>query len=275
MSRWYAIATDIEDARVEAARAALLARERAARADAEQASRLKDRFLDAVSSELRTPLTTMLRWEEVLRDETAEAALHVQALDAIHEIARLQARFIDDLLEVSRGINGELHLDLHPLDLERVLREALEALAPVALARQIALARRGAPDVAEVQGDAPHLRRVIDILLANALKLTEPGGRITVAVARQDRSVVIEVEDSGRGIAAESLPGLFEPFSQVDDAPARVDLGLGLGLAIARQIALLHHGELTAASAGLGQGATFTLRLPAGGAHPRSASGPA
>jgi signal transduction histidine kinase len=274
LSRWYAIATDIEDVRAEAARAELLARERAARADAEQASRLKDRFLAAVSSELRTPLTKMLRWEEVLRDETAEAALHVQALDAIHEIARFQTRLIDDLLEVSRGISGELHVDLHPLDLERVLCEALEALAPIALARQIALARRGATDVAEVRGDAPRLRRVLDILLANALKLTEPGGRVTVAVAREDRSIVLEVEDSGRGIAAESLPRLFEPFSQIEDSPARVDLGLGLGLAIAKQIVALHHGELTAASAGLGQGATFTLRLPVDEAHPRPTSGP-
>jgi signal transduction histidine kinase/ActR/RegA family two-component response regulator len=249
------------EASTEATRAELLARERAARADAERASRLKDQFLAVVSHELRAPLTTMLLWEKVLR-ETADVAMRAQALDAIHESALSQSRLVDDLLDVSRGICGKLHVGLRPLDIERVLREALEAIAPAALAKQIALARRGAPIAAEVQGDAARLRQVLDNLLTNAVKFTEPGGRIAVAVGRQDRSIVIDVEDSGRGLAPESLPRLFEPFSQFDESLMCVNGGLGLGLAIAKQLVALHHGELTAASPGPGRGATFTLRLP-------------
>ncbi len=272
-SRWYAVAADIEDACAGVERAELLARERAARAGAEEASRLKDQFLAAVSHELRTPLTTMLLWEMVLRDETAGAALRAQALDAIHESALAQSRLVDDLLDVSRGISGKLHVDLRPLDLERVLREALEAIGSAAHAKQIALARRGAPATAEVQGDGPRLRQVFDNLLANAVKFTDPGGRITVAVAHRDRTIAIDVEDSGRGIAPESLPRLFEPFSQIDDSSPRVNGGLGLGLAIAKQLVALHHGELTVASAGSGRGATFTVRLPL--AEARCAGSPA
>ncbi len=261
-SRWLGIATDIEDAHASAERVEQLARERAARAAAEQASRLKDRFLATVSHELRAPLTTLLLWEQVLRDETADAALHAQALDAIHQSAVAQSRLVGDLLDVSRAISGKLHIDLRPLDIERVLREALDAIAPAARAKQITLARRGAPAAAEVQGDATRLRQVLDNLLANAVKFTAAGGRITVAVARQDRSIAIDIEDSGRGIAPEFLPHLFEPFRQLDDSSTGVDGGLGLGLAIAKQLVALHDGELTAASAGPGRGATFTVRLP-------------
>jgi CheY-like chemotaxis protein/anti-sigma regulatory factor (Ser/Thr protein kinase) len=169
---------------------------------------------------------------------------------------------VDDLLDVSRAISGKLHVDLSPLDPERVLRAALEAIAPAARAKQIVLDRRGAQVVAELQADEARLRQVLDNLLANAVKFTEPGGRITVAVARRDRTIAIDIEDSGRGIAPERLPHLFEPFSQLEDPLVHLNDGLGLGLAIAMQLVVLHHGELTAASAGLGRGATFTLRLP-------------
>jgi signal transduction histidine kinase len=273
-SRWYAVAADIEDARAEAAREELLARERVARADAEQANRAKDQFLAAVSHELRAPLTTMLLWERVLRDETADVALRAQALDAIHESAQSQSRLVGDLLDVSRAISGKLHVDLRPLDIESVLRAALEAIAPAALAKQIALDRRGERVVVEVQGDDARLRQVLDNLLANAVKFTERGGRVAVVVARRERSIAIDIEDSGRGIAPDFLPRVFEPFSQLDDSSTRLDGGLGLGLAIAKQIVALHHGELTAASAGPGRGSTFTLQLPiADEQHARSPSG--
>jgi signal transduction histidine kinase/ActR/RegA family two-component response regulator len=261
-ARWYAAATDIEAERAEAARAEALAREHAARAEAEQSSRLKDQFLAAVSHELRAPLTTMLLWERVLRDETASAALQAQALDAIHQSALTQSRLVDDLLDVSRAISGKLHVDLRPLDIELVLRAALEAVAPAALAKQIVLDRRGPRVAVEVEADEARLRQVLGNLLANAVKFTDPGGRVTVAVARQERSIAISIEDSGRGIAPDFLPHVFEPFSQTADASNRTNHGLGLGLAIAKQIVALHHGELTAASAGPGRGATFTLQLP-------------
>jgi signal transduction histidine kinase len=282
-SRWYAVATDIEQARAEAERDELLARARGARAGAEQVHQLQEQFLAAVSHELRAPLTAMLRWERVLRDETADAALRAQALAAIHESALSQARVVDELLDASRVVGGKLDVDLRPLDLEGVLRGALEAVAPVALAKQIALDRRGARIVVDVQADAARVRQVLDTLLANAVRLTEPGGRVTVAVARQEHTVSIEVEDSGRGIAPDLLLRVFEPFSQLHHPEGREGsegsegggLGLGLGLAIAKQIAVLHQGELTAASAGPGRGATFTLRLPiADERRARSASSP-
>jgi len=280
-ARWYGIATDTEEARAEAERTELLARERAARADAEQANRLKDQFLAAVSHELRAPLTTMLLWEKVLQDEAADVALHAQALDAIHQSALSQSRLVGDLLDVSRAISGKLHIDLRPLDLERVLRAALEAIAPTALAKRIVLDRRGARIVAEVQADEARLRQVLDNLLANAVKFTEPGGRVTVAVERQEQTIAIAIEDSGRGIAPEFLPRVFEPFLQLDDSSTRGDGGLGLGLAIVKQLVALHHGELTASSAGTGRGATFTVKLPvaderrAGAPAGRVARGPA
>jgi signal transduction histidine kinase/ActR/RegA family two-component response regulator len=261
-ARWYAAAADIEDQRAEAARAELLARERAARAEVEQTSRLKDQFLAAVSHELRAPLTTMLLWERVLRDETAGVALHAQALDAIHQSALFQSRLVDDLLDVSRAVSGKLHVDLRPLDIETVLRSALEAIAPAALAKQIVLDRRGARVAVEVDADEARLRQVLGNLLANAVKFTDPGGRITVVVTRQERTIAIGVEDSGRGIAPDFLPHVFEPFSQIEDSLAGENHGLGMGLAIAKQIVALHCGELTAASAGPGRGSTFTLRLP-------------
>ncbi len=261
--RWFGVATDVEDARAEAERDEVLARERAARAEAEQASRIKDQLLAAVSHELRAPLTAMLMWEQVLRDEHADAALRAQALEAVHQSALSQSRLVGDLLDVSRAMRGKLHVDLRPLDLERVLCGAVEAIAPAALAKGIALERRGAPVDAVVQGDDARLRQVLDNLLANAVKFTEAGGRVTIAVAREGSRVVISVEDSGCGIAPESLPHLFKPFSQIGDSGLPMHGGLGLGLAIAKQIVDLHHGELTAASAGRGRGATFTVKLPA------------
>ncbi len=272
---------EAERERAERERAELIARERAARADAEQAHWLKDRFLSAVSHELRAPLTTMLLWEKVLRDEaTSEAAseatsgaLRAQALDAIRQSALAQSRLVGDLLDLSRALSGKLHVDLRPQDLERVLRAALEAIAPAARARQIVLDRRGAPAVALVLADGARLRQVLDALLDNAVKFTEPKGRVTLAVERREGMIAITVEDTGRGIAPERLPGVFEPFRRLEHAPARTErgVGLGLGLAIARKIAALHHGELTAASEGPGRGASFTLTLPiADEARPRA-----
>jgi signal transduction histidine kinase len=271
--RWFATATDIDDAQAEAERTALLARERAARAEAEQASRLKDQFVAAVSHELRTPITTMLLWEKVLCDDRVDAAARAQAISAIHESAATQSRLVDDLLDVSRAISGKLHVDLRVVDLEHVLGEALAAIAPHALAKEITLERRGAPITTEVQGDDARLRQVFDNLLSNAVKFTDRGGRIGVTVVREGRSIIIDVVDSGRGIAPELLQRVFEPFSQSEDSLTETAGGLGLGLTIARQIVALHHGALVATSAGRGQGTTFTVTLPiASGRRPALAS---
>lgn len=263
-SRWFATAIDVHDAHeATAAHQELIAREAAARASAEEANRLKDRFLATVSHELRTPLTTMVLWEGVLRDDHVDPVLRARALEAIRQSVVVQSRVVGDLLDISRAISGKLYVDLRAVDVDQLVSDALAAIAPVATARSIALDRRGSAAGSEVRGDAVRLRQVLDNLLTNAVKFTEPGGRVTVIVTRRGRSIVIDVEDTGRGIAAEFLPRLFEPFSQIDDATTRSAGGLGLGLAIASRLVELHGGTLVASSRGPRRGATLTVTLPA------------
>ena len=262
--RWTGTASDVHDARnATAERNALVALERAARADAEQANHLKDQFLAAVSHELRTPLTTMVLWEAILRDEAADGTLRARALEAIRQCVLVQSRLVGDLLDISRAKSGKLYVDLRTVDIEHLVGEALETIVPLALAKQIALDRRGTLDGGEVHGDAVRLRQVLDNLLTNAVKFTERGGRVTVTVSRRGRSIVIEVEDTGCGIVPELLPRLFEPFTQSHDASTHSDGGLGLGLAIAKRLVELHGGTLVASSQGTGRGATLTVALPA------------
>jgi signal transduction histidine kinase/ActR/RegA family two-component response regulator len=261
--RWTGTAIDIHDARnATVERNALLALERAARADAEEANRLKDQFLAAVSHELRTPLTTIALWAALLRNEAADSALRDRALEVIRQSVLVQSRVVGDMLDISRAITGKLYVDLRPVDVEHVLRAALESIAPVALEKHVALDRRGVLVGGEVQGDVVRLRQVLDNLLSNAVKFTDPGGRVAVTASRRGRSIVIEVEDTGCGIAPEFLPRLFDPFSQTDDASTRTAGGLGLGLAIAKRLVELHGGTLRASSPGPGCGATLTLALP-------------
>jgi signal transduction histidine kinase/ActR/RegA family two-component response regulator len=263
-SRWFGAATDIHEARVGAAeRNELLALERAARSGAEEANRLKDQFIATVSHELRTPLTTMVLWEAILRDDTAEPELRTRALDAIRQSVMVQSRVVGDLLDISRAISGKLYVDLRPVEIGRVVRGALDTIAPTASAKQITVECRGADAGGEVSGDAVRLLQVLDNLLSNAVKVTEPGGRITVTVSRPGRSIVISIEDTGRGIAAELLSRLFEPFSQSADTSTRAEGGLGLGLVISRRLVELHGGTLVASSKGPGQGATLTIAMPA------------
>ena len=261
--RCFAVATDVHDARhARSGRSDLVARERAARADAEQASRLKDRFIAAAAHELRAPVTTMLLWEKVLRDPTSDDALRAQALDAIHQSAQAQSRLVGDLLDVSRAISGKLFVDLRPIELEQIVVETVDSFAPAAAQKRITLERCGRA-LGEVAGDAARLRQILGNLLSNAVKFTEPGGTILVTASHTNDAVEIAVVDTGRGIAPELLPHVFEPYVQMEDALTRSQGGLGLGLAIAKELAELHHGALTCTSEGPGRGATFRLRLPA------------
>ena len=277
-SRWWATASDIDEARTtDSLRAELLAQALAARADAEQANRLKDQFLAAVSHELRAPLTTLLLWEKVLGDPSADAATHAQARAAIRESVAAQARLVGDLLDVARAISGKLYIDLRAIDLATLVREAVDAAMPAARARGVVLAQRGSLAPVEVQGDATRLRQVLDNLLANAVKYTESGGAIAVEIQRTLHAVEMTIEDTGRGIAPEFLARIFEPFSQTDDALTRRGGGLGLGLAISRQLVELHEGTLVATSEGVGRGTRVTVALPAAAAQAPalSATGPA
>jgi signal transduction histidine kinase/CheY-like chemotaxis protein len=273
-ARWFGTAVDIHDARNAAAeRNDLLAREREARADAEQANRLKDQFLGVVSHELRAPLTTMVLWENILRDDANNLALRTKALDAIRQSAQLQSRVVGDLLDVSRAIAGKLHIDLRPIELERVVGVAIEEITPSAVEKQIVLERRGDLTGVSVQADAVRLRQVLGNVLSNAVKFTGRGGRVTISLSRRGRSVVIEVADSGVGIEAEVLPRLFEAFSQTDDSTMSRGTGLGIGLAIAKQLVELHHGTIAATSAGPGSGTMLTIVLPVSAEVATSPSG--
>ncbi len=269
--RWFGTAMDREDEHMALdERTELLTQAHAARADAEQANRLKDQFLAIVSHELRAPMTTMLLWERVLRDPTAEPEVREQALAALHESAVTQTRLVSDLLDVARAISGKLYVDLRPVDLARVCREAVEAVGPGIAAKRLAISMHGTETLVNVQGDAARLRQVLDNLLSNAINFTPEGGRISVDLARRGRRISLEVTDTGRGVAAEFLPYMFEAFSQTDDALTRDRKGLGLGLAIVKQLVELHEGTVTATSAGTGCGTRFTISLPA--AAPRTSS---
>ena len=236
--------------------------ERAARTDAERANRLKDQFLAAVSHELRTPLTTMMLWEKVLRDASVHDELRTRALDVIHQSAMAQSRLVGDLLDVSRAISGKLFIDLRSVDLAHLLSAAIDEIRPAAETKRVSVERAFEIELPEVIGDASRLRQVFDNLLSNALKFTPAGGRVMVAARREGSSMVVTIRDTGRGIAPEFLPRLFEPFSQTDDALTRAEGGLGLGLTIAHQLVVLHDGTLSAASEGPDRGATFTVSLP-------------
>jgi signal transduction histidine kinase/CheY-like chemotaxis protein len=262
-SRWFGTAVDIHDTRqLRSERNELATRLLAAKSEAETASRLKDQFLAAVSHELRAPLTTIVLWEGVLRNET-DPLLRAKALDVIRQSALGQSRVVADLLDISRGIAGKLHVDLRPIDLGRLVREAIEANAPAAEAKGITFEHRDTVAASDVKGDPMRLRQVFDNLLSNAIKFTDSRGKIAVTVGRRSRSIVVDIRDTGCGISAELLPRLFEPFSQSQATLTRGAVGLGLGLAIAKQLVDLHGGTLTAASDGAGCGARLTMTIPA------------
>jgi signal transduction histidine kinase/ActR/RegA family two-component response regulator len=262
--RWLTAA--VEQASVgDADRAELVERLRAAQSAAQQAHKLKDQVLAAVSHELRSPVTTMMLWERVLRDPAADQTARMQALDAIHQSATAQSKIVADLLDVSRAISGKLHVDIRSVDIGTLVGSAVEGLLSAALAKRISLVHEGTSSPGEVQGDGARLRQVIDNLLSNAIKFTAPGGKVTVRIQRKRPLMILEVEDNGRGIPTDMLDKIFEPFHQGDESIALREGGLGLGLSIAKQIVELHHGTLTAASEGPGRGARMTLTLPIAG----------
>ncbi len=230
---------------------------------AEHANRQKDQLLARVSHELRGSLATMRLWAGLLRKDDLEGEVRGHAVDAIHQSVLLQSQLVGDLLDISRAIAGKLRIDRRELDVASVVSNALASIAPGMRAKRITVDAHLDPAIRFVEGDAIRLRQVIDNLLVNALKFTEPEGRVVVTTRGDASSVVIEIADDGRGIDRELLPRLFDAFSQSDDELAANGSGLGLGLAIAFQIATLHGGTLTAASAGRGQGSMFTLQLPA------------
>jgi PAS domain S-box-containing protein len=251
-----------ERKRFELERERLLANAQAAQKEAEQANRLKDEFLATASHELRTPLTAVLGWSRMLRTGKLDAENSARALESIERNATLQTKLIDDLLDVSRIITGKLTLDRRPIEIAHVVSDAVNTVRPAADAKKITIETSFDAEAEPVFGDANRLQQVVWNLLSNAVKFTPKYGRIEVALQRVNSEVQISVGDSGEGISSEFLPYVFDRFSQGDGKTTRSHSGLGLGLAIARQLVELHGGTVKAHSDGPGRGATFKLRLP-------------
>jgi PAS domain S-box-containing protein len=243
-------------------RAASLLRERDARRHAEEADRLKDEFLATLSHELRTPLTSILGWASMIRNGEVEGSNASRAIETIERNARSQARLIDDLLDVSRIITGNLRLDLHPLNLVPIVDAALDALRPTADVKGIKLQTRFVPGQCLVKGDPNRLRQVIWNLLSNAIKFTQRGGSVSIDLTCVESTARLMVNDTGDGISQEFLPYVFDRFRQAEGSISRKQGGLGLGLAVARHLVELHGGTITAESDGLGKGSTFSVDLP-------------
>ncbi|MEN3330759.1 MAG: hypothetical protein V7641_124 [Blastocatellia bacterium] len=242
--------------------AMLFAEAHRARAEAEEANRMKDEFLATVSHELRTPLNAIVGWSHMLRTRSFDEATTARALETIERNAKSQAQIVEDILDVSRIITGKLRLDVQPVDLAAIIEAALDSVRPAAEAREIRLQAILDPRAGPVSGDTNRLQQVVWNLLANAVKFTSKNGRIQVRLERVASHVEIIVADTGQGIRADLLPFVFDRFRQGDSTSTRLHGGLGLGLAIVRHLVELHGGTVTAASTGEGQGATFTVKLP-------------
>jgi signal transduction histidine kinase/PAS domain-containing protein/ActR/RegA family two-component response regulator len=235
--------------------------ERAARAAAERAGRMKDDFLATLSHELRTPLNAILGWTHLLR-KGVDREHWERGIDVIERNARAQTQLISDLLDISRITAGKMRLDVQRVELPVVIEAALEAVRPAADAKGVRLQTVLEPIADAVHGDPGRLQQIIWNLISNAVKFTPRDGRVQVVLARVNSHVELQVSDSGQGIPPEFLPHLFERFTQADASSTREHTGLGLGLALVKQLVEMHGGRVKAASDGMGKGATFVVELP-------------
>ena len=248
----------------------LLKREREARDEAERQSSLKDEFLATLSHELRTPMNAILGWLSIL--ESGKQVRDLQSvLEVIARNAQIQAKLIDDLLDMNRLLSGNAHLDVSAVDMAALLQTTLQGLQPAADAKGVIIVATLDPGVGGLLGDARRLQQVLWNLIHNAIKFTPAQGRVEINVRRVDGELEVSVVDNGRGISPSFLPHVFERFRQQDASSTRATFGLGLGLSIAKQLVELHGGTISANSEGEGRGATFVVRLPA---VPRNAAPP-
>ena len=278
-----ALLTSVYDARLEARtqilassqatseeRQKLLDRERAARAELERMSAMKDQFLATLSHELRTPLNAILGWTQLLQLKTKENAVVNDALQTIERNAWIQARLIDDLLDMSRIIAGNIRLEGQFIEPAGFVEAAIETARPAAMAKRIDLRVSLARDTGVIWGDASRLQQVMWNLISNAVKFTPPEGKVEISLFRLGDQIEMRVSDSGIGISRDFLPHVFDRFRQAEGGTTRRFGGLGLGLSIAKQLLELHGGTIEAHSEGLGAGASFIVRIPL--AEPRRAS---
>jgi PAS domain S-box-containing protein len=251
-----------ERKRAEEKLAHLLVRERAARADAEKANRLKDEFLATLSHELRTPLNAVIGWSRMLKSGRLDPESCLHAMEVIERNAWAQKQIIEDILDVSRVITGKLQLNLAPVDLVAVVEAALDAVRPALEAKDIHVEMEYQERLRIIAGDADRLQQVVWNLLSNASKFTPAGGTVVVRVSQDETYAAVEISDTGPGIAPEFLPHVFERFRQADGSTTRTHGGLGLGLAIVRHLVELHGGLIGVENVTSGSGAVFTVKLP-------------
>jgi PAS domain S-box-containing protein len=238
-----------------------------ARGEADRANGIKDEFLALLSHELRTPLTSILGWAQMLTDSKLDDVASKRALEIIVRNARAQRQLIDDLLDISRIITGKLRLDVRPVELAPMIEMVVDGVRPAADARSIQLQTTFDSSTNPVSGDPDRLQQIIWNLLTNAIKFTPKGGRVEVRLERIHSHVEITISDTGQGIAPEFLPHVFDRFRQSDSSSTRRHGGLGLGLAIVRQLVELHGGTVSAESPGKGAGTTFKVMLPLMSVH--------
>jgi two-component system CheB/CheR fusion protein len=246
----------------EADRGELLVREQRAREEAENATRLKDQFLATLSHELRTPLSAILVWAKMLRQDLVEPSERQEGFEVIERSAEAQRQLLDDLLDTSRIATGKVRLERTDTDLCALVRAAVDEITPQAEAKRIRVRADLAADIGVIYADPHRLRQVVANLLGNAVKFTPQEGRVHVRLGRTDSWIEFSVVDSGQGIEPDFLPRVFTAFSQAEAASTRAFGGLGLGLAISKELVELHGGTIHAESAGAGKGATFIVRLP-------------
>jgi len=244
----------------------LLKNERDARDEAERQSRLKDEFLANLSHELRTPMNAILGWLSILESGKPIREVH-SALEVIGRNAQIQARLINDLLDMNRLISGTVTLDVGIVDVAGLLQTTMQSLQPAADAKGVQLIAAVQSNVGAITGDGRRLQQVLWNLVHNAVKFSKSGGRVEIHVQGGDSGLELTVKDNGQGISPAFLPHVFERFRQQDASSTRSAAGLGLGLSIAKHLVELHGGDISVRSAGDGQGAAFTVTLPAGSAH--------
>lgn len=247
----------------------LLVSEQIARSEAESANRLKDEFLATVSHELRTPLTAILGWSHMLRSHRLSEAAAARALNTIDRNAKLQAQLVEDILDVSRVITGNLRLAVAQVDAASIINAAIDSVQLAADSKGIQLEVTLDPKARHIQGDASRLQQVVWNLLSNAIKFTPSGGQVRVRLERSESYVQIKVSDTGSGINRDFLPYIFDRFRQADGKLTRRHGGLGLGLSIVRHLVELHGGTVHAESPGEGLGSTFVISLPVAAAQER------
>jgi len=247
---------------VERDRVLALANEQASRKEAEAANRANDMFLTMLSHEMRTPLNAIGLWLSILRQEHVEEKYRQEGLDVIERNTRAQVQLIEDVLDLSRIASGKLRMNIGACELSDVITAGVSAVRPAAEARGITINVQLDPSASDASCDGVRIQQVVSNLVSNAVKFTPKGGRVDVALSREQSSIRIQVSDDGQGISAELLPLVFDRFRQADSSTRRRLSGLGLELSVVKHVVEAHGGTVEATSPGEGKGSTFTVRLP-------------